>query len=276
MPYALANDGTRIHYEVFGRRRAPAVLMIQGLGADKHGWDMQRFILAGQYRVIAFDNSGAGRSDKPFGAYTMQQMTDDAIAVLDAVGVSAAHVVGASMGGLIGQLMAVRYPERVLSLTLACSACRDHPWRRELMEQWMQTALEHGMGAMTRQAARWVMAPRSFRRLAPTFGWLGPLAMSRPAHAFASQVRAILAVDDSMADELSKIDVPTLVIVGNQDILTPRGDAEEIAERIPGAELVVISGAAHGFMVEHASTFNTILFDFLRRASKVRSAPASA
>jgi len=250
--------------------------MIQGLGADKHGWDMQRFILAGQYRVIAFDNRGAGRSDKPFGAYTMQQMTDDAIAVLDAVGVSAAHVVGASMGGLIGQLMAVRYPERVLSLTLACSACRDHPWRRELMEQWMQTALEHGMGAMTRQAARWVMAPRSFRRLAPTFGWLGPLAMSRPAHAFASQVRAILAVDDSMADELSKIDVPTLVIVGNQDILTPRGDAEEIAERIPGAELVVISGAAHGFMVEHASTFNTILFDFLRRASKVRSAPASA
>ncbi|HEY5424301.1 MAG TPA: alpha/beta fold hydrolase, partial [Ilumatobacteraceae bacterium] len=157
MPYALANDGTRIHYEVFGRRRAPAVLMIQGLGADKHGWDMQRFILAGQYRVIAFDNRGAGRSDKPFGAYTMQQMTDDAIAVLDAVGVSAAHVVGASMGGLIGQLMAVRYPERVLSLTLACSACRDHPWRRELMEQWMQTALEHGMGAMTRQAARWVM-----------------------------------------------------------------------------------------------------------------------
>ncbi|HZY08901.1 MAG TPA: alpha/beta fold hydrolase [Ilumatobacteraceae bacterium] len=276
MPYALANDGTRIHYEVFGRRRAPAVLMIQGLGADKHGWDMQRFILAGQYRVIAFDNRGAGRSDKPFGAYTMQQMTDDAIAVLDAVGVSAAHVVGASMGGLIGQLMAVRYPERVLSLTLACSACRDHPWRRELMEQWMQTALERGMGAMTRQAARWVMAPRSFRRLAPTFGWLGPLAMSRPAHAFASQVRAILAVDDSMADELSKIDVPTLVIVGNQDILTPRGDAEEIAERIPGAELVVISGAAHGFMVEHASTFNTILFDFLRRASKVRSAPASA
>ena len=174
----VAVDGTRLHYEVFGRRRAPAVLMIQGLGADKHGWDMQRFILAGQYYVIAFDNRGAGVSDKPLGAYSMEQMTDDAVAVLDAVDVDAAHVIGASMGGVIGQIMAVRYPERVLSLTLACTACRDHPWRRELMERWMETALERGMGAMTKQAARWVMAPRSFRRLAPTFGWLGPLAMT--------------------------------------------------------------------------------------------------
>jgi len=116
MPYALANDGTRIHYEVFGRRSAPAVLMIQGLGADKHGWDMQRFILAAQYYVIAFDNRGAGRSDKPFGAYTMQQMTDDAVAVLDAVDVRAAHVVGASMGGVIGQIMAVATGARAFAL----------------------------------------------------------------------------------------------------------------------------------------------------------------
>jgi len=276
MPYARAIDGTRLHYEAFGRRSAPAVLMIQGLGADKHGWDLQRLVLAAQYYVIAFDNRGAGRSDKPFGSYSMQQMTDDAVAVLDDAGVGAAHVVGASMGGLIGQLLAVRYPERVRSLTLACTACRDQPWRRELMERWMQTALERGMGAMTREAARWVMAPRSFRRLVPTFGWLGPLAMGRPAHAFASQVRALLAIDDSLADGLDSIAVPTLVIVGNQDILTPRGDSEEIAERIPGAELVVISGAAHGFMVEHASTFNAILFDFLKRASKVSSATASS
>lgn len=268
MTYARAVDGARIHYEAFGRRGAPAVLMIQGLGADKHGWDMQRFSLARHYRVIAFDNRGAGRSDKPFGVYSIEQMADDAIAVLDHAGVSAAHVVGASMGGAISQVMAVRHPARVLSLTLACTACRNQPWRRELLERWMQTALERGMGAMTSEAARWVMAPRSFRRLVPAFGWLGPLAMGRPAHAFAAQVRAILAADDTLADELRTIDVPTLVIVGNQDILTPRGDSEEIADRISGAELVVISGAAHGFMVEHASTFNKILKEFLHRASR--------
>ena len=175
------------------------------------------------------------------------------------------------MGGAISQLMAVRHPTRVLSLTLACTACRNQPWRRELLERWMSTAQERGMGAMTGQAARWVMAPRSFRRLLPAFGWLGPLAMGRPTHTFVAQVRAILAATDELADELQGIDVPTLVVVGNQDILTPRGDSEELADRIPGAELVVISGAAHGFMIEHASTFNKILKEFLQRVSKLQS-----
>ncbi|MEP7047766.1 MAG: alpha/beta fold hydrolase [Ilumatobacteraceae bacterium] len=270
MGYARAADGTRLHYEAFGRRSAPAVLMIQGLGADKHGWDMQRFTLARHYRVIAFDNRGAGRSDKPFGPYSMEQMADDAVAVLDDAGAAGAHVVGASMGGAISQVMALRHPSRVLSLTLACTACRNQPWRRALLERWMETALQRGMGAMTGEAARWVMAPRSFRRIMPAFGWLGPLAMGRPAHSFAAQVRAILAADEGLVELLHTIDVPTLIIVGNQDILTPRGDSEEMADHIPGAELVVVSGAAHGFMVEHASTFNRILKDFLQRANRAQ------
>ena len=171
MPYARASDGARIHYEAFGRRDAPAVLMIQGLGADKHGWDMQRFVLTRNYRVIAFDNRGAGRSDKPFGVYSIEQMADDAVAVLDEVEVPAAHVVGASMGGAISQLMAVRHPTRVLSLTLACTACRNQPWRRELLKRWMATAQERGMGAMTSEAARWVMAPaRSDASCPPSAG----------------------------------------------------------------------------------------------------------
>ncbi len=97
-------------------------------------------------------------------------------------------------------------------------------------------------------------------------GWLGPLALGRPSHAFANQVDAILNVDTSLAHELENIEVPVLVLAGNQDILTPRGDSEELAERIPTAELVVISGAAHGFMVEHATTFNRVLLEFLGRA----------
>ena len=110
-------------------------------------------------------------------------------------------------------------------------------------------------------------------------GWFGPLALGRPAHAFVAQVRAILATDDSLADELHNLTMATLILVGNQDILTPRGDSEELAERIPGAELVVISGAAHGLMIEHASTFNRLLLDFLGRTEKAlqaaRSTPAS-
>jgi len=275
MAYARATDGIRLHYEVLGRSSATPVLMIQGLGADKHGWDMQRLPLAMQYRVIALDNRGAGRSDKPFGHYSLEQMADDAIAVLDQVGVEKAHIVGASMGGAITQIIGLKYPERVMSLTLACTACRNHPWRRELLNGWATAATENGIGAMTREAARWVIGPRSFRRLLPAFGWLGPLAMGRTSHAFVAQVKAILDVDDSISDQLVNVTAPTLVLVGNQDILTPRGDSEEIAERMPNAELVVISGAAHGFMVEHASTFNKVLLEFLGRVTRAQRAAAA-
>ena len=272
MAYARTSDGLRVHYEVLGRASAPPVLMIQGLGADKHGWDMQRFVFAARYRVIALDNRGAGRSDKPFGHYSLEQMADDAIAVLDAAGVDSAHVIGASMGGAIAQIIAVKHPTRVRSLTLVCTACRNHPWRRELLEGWAARASERGMGAMASEAARWVIGPRSFRRLLPAFGWLGPLALGRPTHAFVAQVRAILNTDEALADELANIAVPALVVVGNQDILTPRGDSEELHERLPTSELVVISGAAHGLMVEHATTFNRVLLDFLGRVSTAATA----
>ncbi|HUF98372.1 MAG TPA: alpha/beta fold hydrolase [Ilumatobacter sp.] len=253
--------------------------MIQGLGADKHLWDLQRLALAPRYNTLALDNRGAGRSDKPYGDYSLPQMADDVIAVLDDAGVETAHVVGASMGGAISQLVALRHPHRVRSLTLACTACHHHPWRRELLAQWAETALEHGMGTMTKEAARWMIGPRSFRRVSPAVGWMGPLGLSRPAHAFAGQVAGILAIDDDLAVQLEQITVPTIVIVGNQDILTPRGDAEELAESIPTAELVVISGAAHGLMVEHATTFNRVLLGFLGRAERahqIRLADISA
>lgn len=268
MPYVRATDGVRLHYSESGRRSGPPVLMIQGLGADKHLWNLQRLALAPWYRTIALDNRGAGRSDAPYGEYSLVQMADDAIAVLDDAGIEQAHVIGASMGGAISQLLAIRYPERVRSLLLACTACRHHAWRRELLADWADTSERLGMAAMTTQAARWVIGPRSFRRLTPAVGWMGPLALSRPAHAFAGQVAAILAIDDGLADQLSAIEVPTLVMVGNQDILTPRGDSEEIAEQIPNAELVVVSGAAHGFMIEHATTFNRVMLDFIGRAER--------
>jgi 3-oxoadipate enol-lactonase len=272
MPYARGTDGVRIHYEVLGRRSSPVVLMIQGLGADKHGWDMQRYLLSLRYRVVAFDNRGAGRSDKPFSAYSLEQMADDALAVLDACEVDRAHVVGASMGGALTMLLALRHPERVHSITLVCTAGRNHQWRRELLESWAAAATEQGMGAMSGLAARWVIGPRSFRRFMPILGWLGPLGLNRPAHAFTAQVRAILAHDDGTTELLHRLTMPAMVVVGNQDILTPRGDSEELAEKLPNAELVVISGAAHGLMIEHATTFNQVLFEFLNRQVRTQRA----
>lgn len=270
MPYAIASDGARIHYEVTGLTKRAPVLLVQGLGAEKNGWNPQRAALAFRHRTIAFDNRGAGRSDKPDGAYNLEQMADDAVAVLDACNVEAAHIVGLSMGGAISQIIALKYPQRVRSLTLVATACRNHPWREDLLQSWADIAQTKGMGTLGREAARWMVGPRSFRRLLPALGWMGPLQLLNSANAFASQVKAILATnDDELSLELSNITCPAMVVVGNQDILTPRGDAEEIASLIPTAELVIISGGAHGLTIEHATTFNKILLDFLRRAEKV-------
>jgi 3-oxoadipate enol-lactonase len=272
MPFVHATDGTRIHYEVTGKSGATPVLMIQGLGASKNAWNLQRIAMATRFRIISFDNRGAGRSEKPTEPFTLEQMADDALAVLDAAGIETAHVVGASMGGVISQIVAVKYPHRVRSLTLVCTACRNHPWRQELLQSWAKTAADKGMIEVGKEAAQWVMSPRSFRRLVPAFTWMGPLAALRPRHSFVSQIDAILNTREDLVDQLSTITAPTMVIVGNQDILTPRGDSEEIAERIPNSELVVISGAAHGLMMEHSSTFNKILIEFLQRTELARVA----
>jgi 3-oxoadipate enol-lactonase len=241
---------------------------VQGLGAEKNSWNLQRAALALRWCTVALDNRGAGRSDKPEGTYDLEQMADDAIAVLDHAGIESAHVVGLSMGGAISQIIALKHPNRVRSLTLVATACRNHEWREELLQSWADVAATEGMGAVGREAARWMIGPRSFRRLLPALGWMGPLQLFNPAGAFVSQVRAILHTTDQLQSELSNIDCPTMVVVGNQDVLTPRGDAEEIASLIPTAELVIISGGAHGLHIEHATTFNRILLEFLGRAEK--------
>jgi 3-oxoadipate enol-lactonase len=272
MGFARAIDGTRLHYEVLGRPTADPVLMIQGLGADLSGWMLQRLTFSTCYRTIAVDNRGSGRSDKPFGRYSLHQMAADAVAVLDDAGIEAAHVMGASMGGAVAQILAVEHPDRVRSIVLACTACRHHQWRRELLAEWAAIANERGMREVARRALPWLVGPRSLRRFWPALNALGPLTTRVPPHAFTSQVRAILDADDSMRHTLAGIAVPTLVVVGNQDILTPRGDSEELAELIPTAELVVIAGAAHGLMVEHATTFNRVVLEFLARARSERPA----
>ena len=147
-----------------------------------------------------------------------------------------------------------------------CTACRNQPWRKELLQSWAWAAAapRHGRDGRRRGALgdRAPLVPPARARV----GWLGPLGFGRSSEAFAAQVAAILAADDSLAGQLATIAVPALVVVGNQDILTPRGDSEELADTIPTAELVVISGAAHGLMIEHATTFNRVLGDFLGRA----------
>lgn len=260
---AVAEDGARIAYEEFGRATGRPLLMIQGLGADRRGWLRQRQALAPRYRCIAFDNRGVGESDKPPGPYDLEVMARDAVSVLDDAGIEAAHVMGASMGGVISQILAVRHPDRVRSLVLACTASRHHTWRKDLLDEWAGIAQARGMAAVSHKAVDWLLGPRSVRRFGPALRLLGPIALGGAPHAFVAQVQAILDMDDSLRIELGGVSVPTLILVGSQDILTPVGDSEELSLLIPNSRLAVVRGGAHGFMFEQAGAFNHAVAEFL-------------
>lgn len=263
MPHATAADETRIAYELCGREDGEPLVLVQGLGADHRGWLMQRGALGERYRLLLVDNRGVGGSDRPAGPYDLGVMAEDVLTVFDEVGWRSAHVMGASMGGVIAQILGVLHPERVRSLVLACTACRHAPWRRELLESWKGTALDEGMKTFAQHNAKWLVGPRSVRRFWPILNLFGGLALNAEPEAFAAQVDAILQADETLRHALSGVTAPTLVVVGSQDVLTPMADAEEVAEAIPGSLLAVVRGGAHGFMFEHSKVFNSTVRTFL-------------
>lgn len=274
MPTTRGTDGTELYYETWGRVDGEPLLLVMGLGADMRAWLFQRIPLGRRFRCIALDNRGVGRSETPAGPYDLEQMARDAVSVLDAVGVESAHVLGVSMGGVIGQILGVGHPERVRSLVLSSTACRHHEWRRELLEEWEEAARTEGMGALGSEALRWLIHPRIRKRFGIWINLLARVVMSSPSEGFANQARAILDMSDDVRLELRSIEVPTLVLVGSQDILTPVGDAEELTELIPDARLHVITGATHGVNAEAPVTYNRAVIDFLDELTSTSASDA--
>jgi 3-oxoadipate enol-lactonase len=259
----VTSDGLRICASSWGRRDGTPILAIQGLGVDARGWALQRGAFGRQHRCIAPDNRGTGRSDAPPGPYNLLRMATDAIEVLDDAGIERAHVVGASMGGVIAQIIGVLQPSRVRSLTLACTACRHHDWRRELLAEWGNLVSDRGMAALTDDGMRWLIGPRLHRRFGVFVNVLARVLMQTQPHAFVAQVDAILDASDELRNLLPTVTAPTLVITGSQDTLTPLGDAEELAELIPNSRLYVLRRAAHGLMAEAPNAFNDVVLRFI-------------
>jgi 3-oxoadipate enol-lactonase len=264
---ARASDGFSVAYDVYGKSDGEPLLLIQGLGADSRGWALQRMSLSRRFRCIAVDNRGVGGSAGAPHPLSLEQMASDAVAVLDAEEIESAHVMGASMGGAIAQFVGVRHASRVRSLVLACTACRHHEWRRELLEEWAEAVGRDGMSALGAEGLRWLVGPRLHRRFG---GWLNLMArilLQASPENFVAQVHAILDVPDDLRFELSTVQVPTLVITGTQDLLTPLGDAEELHELIEPSQLVELRGAGHSLMVEAPSAYNRAVLDFLSECS---------
>jgi 3-oxoadipate enol-lactonase len=259
----VVDDGMTIHYDVFGRRDGTPLVMIQGLGTDSRGWALQRLAMGRQFRCITIDNRGVGRTGPAPEPYSLERMALDVIAVLDQEQIERAHVMGASMGGVIAQIIGVLHPERTRSLVLACTACRHHEWRRELFEEWAEAVSRGGMAALGDESLQWLVGPRLRRRFGIWLNLIARVVLQQAPGTFVAQIRAILDAPDELRNELVKIRVPVLVITGSQDSLTPLGDAEELAELIPHARLEVISGAAHGLMAEAPNGFNEAVLRFL-------------
>jgi 3-oxoadipate enol-lactonase len=273
---AIADDGFPIAYETFGKRDGEPLLLIQGLGADARGWALQRMAFGRRYRCFAVDNRGVGGTSGAPHPLSLEQMAHDAISVLDAEGVDAAHVQGASMGGAIAQIVAVRHPERVRSLVLACTACRNPEWRRELLNEWAEAVERDGMAALTGEGLRWLVGPRLQRRFGTWLNLMARILLQATPENFVAQTRAILDVSDDVRFELETITAPTLVITGTQDLLTPLGDAEELDELIPSSRLFELRGAGHSLMVEAPNSYNRAVVDFLRSLEADVTAPATA
>jgi len=248
MSATVTDDGTEIAYSAWGRRDGSPVLLIQGLGVDHRGWALQRGAFGRRHRCIAPDNRGTGHSDAPPGPYDLARMAKDAVAVMDAAGVERAHVVGASMGGVIAQILGVLHPDRVRSLTLA---------------EWSNVVNERGMSGLMDDGMRWLIGPRLQRRFGVFVNVLARVLVQTKPHAFIAQIDAILDASDELRFELPKVKAPTLVITGSQDTLTPLGDAEELAELITTSRLYVLRGAAHGLMAEAPNAFNDVVLRFL-------------
>jgi 3-oxoadipate enol-lactonase len=262
MRFATTNDGSPIAYDVFGRRDGEPLVMLQGLGADSRGWTFQRLAFGRRFRCIAIDNRGVGRSAQAAAPTSLEQMSADVGAVLDDLGLDSAHVMGASMGGAIAQVLAVTEPERVRSLVLACTACRNHPWRRQLLQSWADAVGLRGMGVLASEGLPWLVGPR-LQRLGPGIRVMARLMLQSKPASFIAQVHAILSTSDTARFDLAGVRVPTLVITGSHDQLTPWVDAEEIHRLIPESRLLEVRGVAHLLMMEAPDRYNRAVISFL-------------
>lgn len=256
-------NGINLAYYVTGHG-AP-VLMIQGLGGRAADWGSIPARLAPRFEVTTFDNRGTGKSDKPDTEYSLDDMADEAVAVLQAAGHEQAHVVGLSMGGMIAQLAALRHPQRVRKLVLLSTTPGGvhtvAPTPAALaalipdMTQPPEQIVRSSMRAIT--APGFTDAhPEVLREIVET-----ALSAPTPQFVFARQMAAIMA-SHRYAD-LPNIQAPTLVIHGDADPLVPYANGQILAKRIPAAQLVTLQGCGHLAMWEQPEDLARVLLEFL-------------
>lgn len=261
MPTASIGDA-EIYYEEKGE--GPPLMLVPGLAGTGSFWSSQVSDFSRDFRTIVHDHRGAGRSTHSRITYSVEQMAADTLRLMDVLGIEAAHFVGHSTGGAIGQVVATDQPERLRSLVLSATWAGPDPFFRRLFESRKQTLLDSGVEAYLRASSllqttpRWVSDNDEFL----TDLHRVTAANAAPVEVIASRIDAILRHDRRR--RLLQIRVPTLVIVARDDMITPLFYSEELASGIPGAKLIVLESGGHFSPAIHSAPYNAAVGAFLR------------
>jgi pimeloyl-ACP methyl ester carboxylesterase len=259
-------NGQELYFEIHGD--GPALVLIMGIGYDSSLWKLHQVpALSERFQVVVFDNRDVGRSSQATQSYTIADMADDVAGLLDALGIQRAHLVSLSMGSMIAQEFALRHAERVSRLVLtgpeaAPARSAFHPIRA-----WRWVKENDGSGEIfANEQFTWLFSSaflRNAEAVQQTIAFLASNPHPVGPEAYARQADAYLRFD-SLA-RLGGIEAPTLVVVGEQDLLTPPWTAREVAAAIPGArfELIEGEGSSHVVPLERPLEFNRLVTEFL-------------
>jgi 3-oxoadipate enol-lactonase len=254
-------NGIETNYELHGKEGAPWLVLSHSLACSVRMWDPQIEALKGEYRILAYDTRGHGGSEAPKGAYTLEMLADDLKALLDALGVRNPHYCGLSMGGMIGQTFALKYPGVFRTLVLADTSSRIPPEAGPLWQQRIGIAEGQGMVPLVQPTLeRWFTEP--FRKSHPEpVEEIGNLIASTPVAGYIGCCHAIPKLD--LTARLREIKTPILVICGDKDAGTPPAMSEAIRDNAPGARLEMIADASHLSNLEQPAAFTKAMRDFL-------------
>jgi 3-oxoadipate enol-lactonase len=265
---ALAQvNGIELNYKLEGAGEETIVL-VNGLADDLETWALQvdDFQAAG-YRVLRFDNRGIGASSKPVGPYSSEMLAHDAKALVDSLGITQFHLMGVSMGGMIAQEYALRYPADLLSATFGCTYAAPGPFCSRMFAMWADMAPVLGVPFVMRDVTLWAFTVPFFSERGEELEDFETAMryMDQPVHAYLAQLAVIQNHDTT--SRLGEVTVPTLVLAGEEDILIPVSLSRRIHEAIQGSEWATTKGG-HACVWEHPAQFNRTFIDFVQRHGK--------
>ncbi len=253
-------NGVELYYEKRGQ--GPHLVLIEGLGVATWLWEKQVPEFSKHFTTIAYDNRGAGKSDKPAGPYTIDQMADDLAGLLDSLGIAKAHVLGVSMGGFIAQSFALRYPAKVDRLVLVSTSAGgpEHvPMSPEVLAAMFANEGEPREVVRRKLALAYsekFMQSKEVEHLIDL-----RLAAPQPAQAYMAQATA--GATFNLSDQVGQIQAPCLIVAAMGDRLVPVANAQRLSQKIPHSVLKIFAGYGHQFFVEIPDEFNREVIAFL-------------